>query len=37
MIGSVTVSGLPDRQDHQIVVEALCDLLGHERAELALP
>ena len=28
VIGSVTVSGLPDWQDHQIVVEGLCSLLG---------
>ncbi|PTV51768.1 heme-degrading domain-containing protein [Pseudomonas putida] len=36
VIGSVTVSGLPDRQDHQIIVEALCELLGHDPAELSL-
>ncbi|MGH8333550.1 MAG: heme-degrading domain-containing protein [Pseudomonas fluorescens] len=36
VIGSVTVSGLPDRQDHQVIVDALCDLLGHDRSELAL-
>lgn len=28
VIGSVTVSGLPDWQDHRIVVEGLCSLLG---------
>lgn len=27
VIGSVTVSGLPDWQDHQIVVEGLCSML----------
>ncbi|QXI26624.1 heme-degrading domain-containing protein [Pseudomonas vanderleydeniana] len=37
VIGSVTVSGLPDRQDHQIIVDALCQLLGHDRDALALP
>ncbi|WP_426151211.1 heme-degrading domain-containing protein [Pseudomonas sp. DC3000-4b1] len=37
VIGSVTVSGLPDRQDHQLIVDALCDLLGHDRAALSLP
>ncbi|WP_257220755.1 MULTISPECIES: heme-binding protein [unclassified Pseudomonas] len=36
VIGSVTVSGLPDRQDHQIIVDALCQLLGHDRDALAL-
>ncbi|MEX3772546.1 heme-degrading domain-containing protein [Pseudomonas sp. MYb118] len=36
IIGSVTVSGLPDRQDHQIIVQALCDLLGHDQAGLML-
>jgi uncharacterized protein (UPF0303 family) len=27
-IGSVTVSGLPEREDHQLAVEALCAELG---------
>lgn len=36
VIGSIVVSGLPDREDHQIIVEALCDLLDHSRAALAL-
>ncbi|QXH53827.1 heme-degrading domain-containing protein [Pseudomonas fakonensis] len=36
VIGSVTVSGLPDRQDHQIIVDALCELLGHDRSALSL-
>ena len=36
VIGSITVSGLPDRDDHQIIVDALCELLGHRRDELAL-
>ena len=36
VIGSVTVSGLPDRQDHQIIVEVLCNLLGYDQAEFAL-
>jgi uncharacterized protein (UPF0303 family) len=35
-IGSVTVSGLPQRQDHALVVEALCDCLGLPVAPLAL-
>jgi uncharacterized protein (UPF0303 family) len=28
VIGSVTVSGLPERADHQLAVEALCSELG---------
>ena len=35
--GSVTVSGLPQRADHELVVEALCGLLGREYQRLALP
>jgi len=37
VIGSLTVSGLPQRQDHELVVEALCAHLGREYGELALP
>ena len=37
VIGAITVSGLPQRQDHAIVVDALCDHLGIAREELALP
>ena len=37
VIGAITVSGLPQRQDHAIVVDALCDHLGISRHELALP
>ncbi|MBS6363459.1 heme-degrading domain-containing protein [Burkholderia sp.] len=36
VIGSVTVSGLPQRADHELVVEALCAELGKNYAELAL-
>jgi uncharacterized protein (UPF0303 family) len=36
VVGSVTVSGLPQRADHELVVEGLCGLLGREYAELRL-
>ena len=36
VIGSATVSGLPERDDHELVVEALCDLLRRDYAELRL-
>jgi uncharacterized protein (UPF0303 family) len=35
-VGSVTVSGLPQRADHELVVEALCSILGRDYAELKL-
>ncbi len=37
ILGCVTISGLPQRQDHAIVVEALCAHLGLDHAALALP
>jgi uncharacterized protein (UPF0303 family) len=36
IVGSVTVSGLPQRADHELVVEALCGLLGRDYAGLRL-
>lgn len=37
VVGCVTVSGLPQRADHELVVEALCTELGKDYATLALP
>jgi uncharacterized protein (UPF0303 family) len=36
IVGSVTVSGLPQRDDHNLVMEALCALLGRDFAALRL-
>ena len=36
VVGCVTVSGLPQRADHELVVEALCAELGRDYAELRL-
>jgi uncharacterized protein (UPF0303 family) len=36
VVGSVTVSGLPQRADHELAVEALCGLLRRDYAELRL-
>jgi uncharacterized protein (UPF0303 family) len=37
ILGSVTVSGLPQRSDHELAVEALCAQLGKDYAALRLP
>lgn len=37
VIGSVTVSGLPQRQDHELVVETLCSVLSKMYPEFKLP
>ena len=36
IFGSVTVSGLPQRADHELVVEVLCELLGKDYESLKL-
>ena len=36
VVGSATISGLAQRDDHELVVEALCGLLGRDYAELEL-
>jgi uncharacterized protein (UPF0303 family) len=36
IVGCVTVSGLPQRADHELVVEALCNLLGRDYQSLRL-
>jgi uncharacterized protein (UPF0303 family) len=36
VVGSVTVSGLPQRKDHETVIESLCLFLGKDYAALKL-
>jgi uncharacterized protein (UPF0303 family) len=37
LVGAVTVSGIPQRQDHGFVVEMLCRFLKLDHTELMLP
>lgn len=37
VIGVIAVSGLPEREDHGVVVQALCEYLGMDAGALALP
>ena len=37
IVGAVTVSGLPQREDHNLVVEALCLITGRDHTALRLP
>jgi uncharacterized protein (UPF0303 family) len=37
IVGSVTISGLPQREDHNLVVEALCLITGRDNDALKLP
>jgi uncharacterized protein (UPF0303 family) len=36
VVGSVTVSGLPQRDDHSLIIEVLCAMLGRDYAKLRL-
>jgi uncharacterized protein (UPF0303 family) len=36
IVGTVTVSGIPQREDHNFVVESLCQFLGVDHAGVAL-
>ncbi|RUT35167.1 heme-degrading domain-containing protein [Arsenicitalea aurantiaca] len=37
IVGAATVSGLPEREDHNVVVAAICHVLGKPYADYALP
>jgi uncharacterized protein (UPF0303 family) len=36
VVGSITVSGVPQRADHELAVEGLCAFLDRNYAELKL-
>jgi len=36
-VGTITVSGLPQREDHQLIVQVLAEWLGLPAADLMLP
>lgn len=36
VVGAVTVSGLKERDDHEVVVRSLCEVIGLDAAALAL-
>ena len=36
VVGAVTVSGIPQRQDHRFVVQCLCHFLGKDHDALKL-
>lgn len=37
VVGVIAVSGLPEREDHGVIVEVLCDRMGLDREALMLP
>jgi len=36
-VGAITVSGLPEIDDHRLVVDSICDHLGLDKAKYVLP